>query len=110
MLTTHAVRGPGYDPPGLRAFVIPLVLRHMPEEALSFEEHKQKWDDNPTLVRCARCGHMILGSETRCPECGINFQGQAWEYTHPSELAADAKPFKAWMIVVAIALIVALLL
>jgi len=45
------------------------------EDILSFEDHRRQQDENASLVRCARCGKMILATTTRCPECAVHFQG-----------------------------------
>ena len=55
------------------------------DEPLNFEEHRRRRDDNPSLVPCARCGQRVLATATRCPECGVHFQGEAQEFTHESE-------------------------
>lgn len=57
----------------------------MNEDILSFEDHRRQQDENASLVRCARCGKMILATTTRCPECAVHFQGEAQDYLHPSE-------------------------
>lgn len=79
------------------------------DEPLSFEEHRRKRDDNPSLVPCWRCGKRILATVTKCPECGVYFQGEAQEFAHESERerAASGKP--NWVLVLAVLLLLALL-
>jgi hypothetical protein len=57
----------------------------MSEEILSFEEHRRRRDENASLVRCARCGKMILATATTCAECGVHIQGEAQDFLHLSE-------------------------
>lgn len=78
-------------------------------EPLSFEEHRCRRDDNPSLVLCARCGKRILATATRCPECGIHFQGEAQEFTHESERKPKVGA-PAWVIVLAVLLLLAMLI
>ena len=77
---------------------------------LSFEEHRRRRDENPSLVPCARCGKRILATATRCPECGVNFGGEAQEFTHESENEPAARGAPAWVIVLAVLLLLAMLL
>ena len=80
-----------------------------PDEPLSLEEHRRRRDDNPSLVPCARCGKRILATATRCPECGIHFQGEAQEFTHESEREPATGGAPAWVIVLAVLLVLAML-
>ena len=81
----------------------------MDDEILSFEEHRARREDNASLVRCARCGKTILATASRCPECGVHFQGEAQDFLHPDErpISAWAKP---WVIAVITAGLIVLLL
>lgn len=58
----------------------------MSDNLLNFEEHRRRREESPSLVRCAHCGEPILATVTRCPECGVHFQGEAYEFSHPSAL------------------------
>jgi hypothetical protein len=80
------------------------------EEPLSFEEHRRRRDDNPSLVPCVRCGKRILATATRCPECGVHFQGEAQEFTHESEREPSTAGAPVWVIVVAVLLVLAMLI
>jgi predicted amidophosphoribosyltransferase len=80
------------------------------DEPLIFEEHRQRRDDNPSLVPCARCGKRILATATRCPECGVHFQGEAQEFTHASEREPAGSGTPAWMTVVAVLLLLAIVI
>ena len=75
----------------------------MGDEILSFEEHRRRREDDDDLVPCARCGKRIHANETRCPECGVHFQGRAEDFTHPSERIIEGRPL--WFVVVAIVLL-----
>jgi hypothetical protein len=79
------------------------------DEPLSFEEARRRRDDNPSLVPCARCGRRILATVTRCPACGIHFQGAAQEFTHESEREPPAGA-PAWVVVLAVLVLAAMLL
>ena len=80
------------------------------DEPMSFEEYRRKRDENPSLVPCARCGKAILATATRCPECGVHFGGEAQEFTHESERAAPRPGTPAWVIVLAVLVLLAMLL
>ena len=79
------------------------------DEPLNFEEYRRKRDANPSLVPCAKCGKRILATATRCPECGVNFQGQAQEFTHGSEREPTTGNSPTWVIVLAALLLLAIL-
>jgi len=79
----------------------------MSEEIYSFEEHRRRRDKNLDLVRCARCGKMILATATRCPECGVHFQGEAYDFEHPAERGGGRR-LRGWVLLVAIVLLAAL--
>jgi hypothetical protein len=32
------------------------------------------------LVPCPRCGTMVPGYAARCPECGVHFRGEAYDF------------------------------
>jgi uncharacterized C2H2 Zn-finger protein len=80
----------------------------MRDDTLSFEEHRRRQDQNASLVRCARCGKMILATVTRCPECGVHFQGEAQDYLHPFERPTSGHP--GWVLVLAIVLLAAVVI
>lgn len=58
---------------------------------IDFETRKRQSDDDPNRVRCARCGAWIFARSTRCPKCGVNFHGEAFQFVHESsdELGAE---------------------
>jgi hypothetical protein len=78
------------------------------DDVFSFEDYRRRRDENASLVRCARCGKMILATSTQCPECGVHFQGDAQDYLHPSE--RPGSPSKRWLVAVAVLLLIALAL
>ncbi len=80
----------------------------MDDDIISFEKHRQRREKNASLVRCARCGKMILATATQCPECGIHFQGEAQDYLHRSERTSGGQP--RWVTVVAVVLLVVLII
>lgn len=80
----------------------------MDDEPLNFEEHRRRREENASTVRCARCGEWIVATATRCPECGIHFQGEAQEFTHPSETPQTNAELPAWVIALAVLLLAAI--
>ena len=81
----------------------------MSDEPLNFEEARRRRDENPSLVRCARCGKMIVATATRCPECGVHFQDEAQEFNHPSEESAESSGTARWVVILAVLLLLAML-
>jgi hypothetical protein len=78
------------------------------DEILSFEEHRRRRDEHASLVRCTRCGRMILATATRCSECGVHFQGEAQDYLHPSEQPTGGR--SAWVVALAVLLLAAVII
>jgi predicted amidophosphoribosyltransferase len=79
----------------------------MSDDLLNFEEHRRRRDEDANTVRCARCGEWIPATASRCPECEVNFQGEAQDFIHPSE-QSTAKRRPAWVVVVVVLLLAAL--
>ena len=82
----------------------------MSDEPLSFEEHHRRRAENASTVRCARCGEWIVATATKCPECGVNFQGEAQDFAHPTEHDSSARLTPTWILAVAVLLLVAMLI
>lgn len=76
-------------------------------ESLNFEKHRRQREENASVVRCVRCGRWIVATATRCPECGVHFQGEAQDFSHPSERPTGSGT-PSWVVVVVILLLVAL--
>lgn len=74
-------------------------------ELLSFAEHQQRRDENPSTVRCVRCREWIPATSTRCPECRIHFQGQAQDYFDDDEKSYFAASKPIWSVIVAVILL-----
>jgi len=79
---------------------------------IDFEEHKRRRsEEDPDKVRCAHCGAWIFARSTRCPQCGVYFRGEAFQFAHGSdELAADRATRRRRAIVMAIGIIIALII
>jgi predicted amidophosphoribosyltransferase len=77
----------------------------MSDDPLSFEQHRRRREENASLVRCARCGKSILVTLTRCPQCGVHFQGEAQDFSHESEQPAAGRSL--WFVAAAIVLLIA---
>lgn len=80
----------------------------MSDEPLSFEEHRRRREENASTVRCARCQKWIVATATRCPECGVHFQGEAQDFA-PDEQELGGRRTPVWVIVVAVLLLMAML-
>jgi predicted amidophosphoribosyltransferase len=64
-------------------------------------------------VPCPRCSKPIPADATRCPECRVHFQGQAYEF---AEAKSRSDPpvvawirLSAWVIIAIVALLLAAL-
>lgn len=61
------------------------------------------------LVPCPRCSRPIPASATRCPECRVHFQGQAYEFAEakagPLDSGRPVIRVAAWVLLIALALI-----
>ena len=77
----------------------------MSDDPLNFEEHRRRREENPSTVRCARCKEWIVATATKCPECGVHFQGEAQDFADAEEGSGS----KTWVIVVAVLLLLAML-
>ena len=82
----------------------------MADDVLRFDDFEPPREKDASLVRCARCGKLILASSTRCSECGIHFQGEAQDFTHPTESLRATGRHRSWIVAVALLLVVALVL
>ena len=80
----------------------------MDDEPLNFEDHRRRREENASTVRCARCGEWIVATATRCPECGVHFQGEAQEFAHPSEQSPANSGLPTWVVAVAVLLLAAM--
>jgi predicted nucleic acid-binding Zn ribbon protein len=82
-----------------------------PVVPIDFEKEKQLRQSDPGKVRCAHCGAWILARATRCPKCGVNFQGEAFQFVHEGsdELLTDAPRRRRRALVLGFLLILALI-
>ena len=71
-------------------------------DILRFEPRRgpQPEEDPDDFVSCARCGRSILATATRCPECGVHFQGEAQDFYHASERPRGGRVGWLWLVVV----------
>jgi phage FluMu protein Com len=81
----------------------------MSDEPLNFEEYQRRREENASTVRCARCGKWIVATATKCPECGVNFTGEAQDFAHPSDQDASGRNTPTWILAVAVLLLLAML-
>lgn len=82
----------------------------MSEEPLNFEEYRRRREENASTVRCARCRKWIVATATRCPECGVHFQGEAQDFAPDKGRSAGPRGTSAWVVVVAVLLLLAMTL
>jgi predicted amidophosphoribosyltransferase len=75
----------------------------------NFEEFRRRREENASTVRCAKCGEWIVATVTRCPECGVHFQGEAQDFADAAEPAEDRSGAPAWVVVLAVLLLLAIL-
>ena len=80
----------------------------MSDEPLGFEENRRRREENAGTVRCARCNKWIVATATRCPECGIHFNGEAQDFA-PDDQQTGSRGTPAWVIMVAVLLLLAML-
>jgi hypothetical protein len=78
----------------------------MSDDPLNFEEHRRRREEDASPVRCARCKKWIVATSTRCPACGVHFQGEAQDFAEDAEGRRGAP---TWVIVVAVLLLLAML-
>lgn len=55
-------------------------------KVLDFNKFTKGRGDHSDLVPCARCGKMINMYAVKCPLCGVNFQGRAYQFSPPKGL------------------------
>ncbi|WP_422928662.1 hypothetical protein [Singulisphaera sp. PoT] len=87
----------------------------MSDHIFKFSEHQKPRDDRERpdedeLVKCARCGAMIPGTSTRCPECRVHFQGEAQDFYHESEREERHPWNKSWAVAIVVVLLVLMIL
>jgi uncharacterized membrane protein YvbJ len=82
----------------------------MSNNVRKLDEHRRRREDDPTRVRCARCGKLIPMTATRCPECGVHFQGQAFQFNHASDHEGGSRRRSRLSILMAIVLLGVVLL
>jgi ribosomal protein L37AE/L43A len=75
------------------------------DNTLNFEEHRRKREQNRDLVPCPKCKKPILATSIRCPECGVHFDGEAYDFA-----PEQSSPVRLVVVVIAVLLILATLL
>jgi predicted amidophosphoribosyltransferase len=63
-------------------------------------------DDLSETVTCPRCGDDIWAYSQQCEQCGLHFQGEAWQFDAATNSASPTG--RAWQVVV-VMIILALL-
>jgi hypothetical protein len=76
----------------------------MSDEPLKFEEHRRRRDENASVIRCFRCKKWIVATATRCPECGVHFQGEAQDFSRENGKSGGSRS-PTWVVVVAVLLL-----
>ena len=68
------------------------------------DEYADEEDNEEDDVRCARCRQWIPAFSTRCPKCGVNFEGQAQDFDEEEE-EYHRRGLPWWVILTAIVLL-----
>ncbi len=71
------------------------------EQNYRLDEFREQND----LVRCVKCGALISAYATRCPECGIHFRGEAYDFVRPEPRRPKAVRVIAWIALAMVALV-----
>jgi ribosomal protein L37E len=75
---------------------------------IDFGQAKRKHDDDPNKVKCSRCGEWIFARSTKCPRCGVFFQGEAFQFAHESDELEQARAArKGRVLIIGITLLIA---
>jgi len=74
------------------------------------DEYADEEDREEDDVRCARCRKWIPGFSTRCPKCGVHFQGQAQDFDDEEDEYQQRNGLPAWVIMTALALLALMIL
>ena len=75
--------------------------------SISFAAARERAESD-TRVRCAKCNKLIHMRDTKCEYCGVNFNGEAWQFSpSTTNRSQNALRMPYWVIVgvVAIAII-----
>ena len=48
--------------------------------SISFAANRDRAEDD-SRVRCAKCNKLIHMRESKCEYCGVNFNGEAWQFS-----------------------------
>lgn len=58
-----------------------------------------------TRVRCAKCNKLIHMRDTRCEHCGVNFNGEAWQFSPSTKVRSrHSLRISYWLIVGVVAI------
>ncbi len=78
--------------------------------SISFTANRERAASD-TRVRCARCNKLIDMCDTRCEFCGINFNGEAWQFSPSTSMhSQDSRSIPFWLIVSVVAITIAYVL
>jgi len=73
---------------------------------ISFEANRDSADFDQ-YVRCCRCNKRIFMHDHRCEHCGLNFDGEAWQFS-PSTKIHDRKSVGVASILIAVIVAIAI--
>ncbi len=74
----------------------------MGEENYRLGDYREQND----LVRCIKCGAQISAYATRCPECGVHFRGEAYDFVRPEPRRPKVVRIMAWIALAVLAVAV----
>ena len=85
-------------------------MRIMRDDDDDIDEYQEEEDREEDDVRCARCRKWISAFASRCPECGVHFQGQAQDFDdeedrYQSIFYGSQRGLPVWVIVTALVLL-----
>ncbi len=79
-------------------------------QPLNLAAYRQRLEQDRSFVRCAGCDRVIPATVTQCPECGINFRGEARDFANVAARARERRRKARFVAVVALVLVAVLLL
>ena len=53
-------------------------------------------DDPQQTVPCARCGEHVWAYAQRCPNCGVHYSGEAWQFRYDDGGAPRGSATRWW--------------
>lgn len=77
-------------------------------EPIDLQKARSATADRRQLVACAHCGRLIPTHSTRCPKCGVHFEGEAFMFGPDAAAVGSARLRKVALVVVGLIVAVGL--